>query len=75
MWEFGDSFDFLGIHTDVPCLNNETEERGACAGKLTFLCLDKESVLQQPLENGTEVPGVFLGTAGEDEDVVKVDED
>ena len=43
--------------------------------ELALLCLDKQLILQKALKDQLDVEQVFLRGAGEDEDVINVDED
>ena len=43
--------------------------------ELALLCFYKHLVLQEALENLSDVEHMFLGGAGEDEDVIEVDKD
>lgn len=43
--------------------------------KLAFLGFDKQPVLQEPLQNHTDVLCVFLWCAGVDEDVIQIHKD
>ena len=43
--------------------------------EFTFFCFHNKLVLQEALENLSEVEHLFLDRAGENEDVVEADED
>ena len=42
--------------------------------EFTFFCFNKELVLQESLEDLSDVEKMFLSCAGKDEDVIEVDE-
>jgi hypothetical protein len=62
-----------GIHLYTPCSDDVTQEGDSGAMEFTLLSFHKKLVLQEPLENLSDVEHVFLGGAGENEDEVEVD--
>ncbi len=49
------------------------EESDSGGVKLTLLCFDKQAVLQEPMEDLTDMLDVFCLTLGKDEDIIQVD--
>lgn len=63
-----------GIHLGIASGDDVPQKGDGGAMELAFLCLDKQLVLQEALKNLSDVEHMFLGEAGEDKDVINIDE-
>ncbi len=66
------SFYFGGIHSDTFGRENKTQERNRPCVKLTLFNLDEYTILQQPLEQSSDVLDMISLILGEDQDIVEV---
>ena len=66
---------YPGIHLYTPCSEYVTQEEDGGVMEFAILCFHKKLVLQEKLKNLSHVEHVFLGGAGENENIIEVDKD